>query len=67
MKQKRKEIKSAIPHLSLKCIPNERHTGINTLEKCRIHWLSERKCKIIILCIIKKSLEIGNSNYEVTT
>lgn len=67
MKQQRMEIKSALPHLALKCVPKLRHTEINMLEKYRIYWLSERKCKIIILYIIEKSLEMGNTNYEVTT
>lgn len=46
---------------------NKDDTEINTSEKSGIHWFSESKSKIIIVCVIEKSPKIGNSNYEVTT
>lgn len=42
-------------------------TEIKTSENSGIHWLSERKSKIIIVCVIEKSPDVGNSDYEVTT
>lgn len=40
-------------------------TEINTSEKSGIHWLSERK-KNIVVRVIEKSPENGNSIYYVT-